>query len=152
MPFTRLFVFFVLFVSSFKSLKVRTLTSRDYRTFIISDLTFALSATKSSKGAESEQPDAAETKKKLTLGGVFQLMAMGAGAPMLGEYKETDENGKMMFELEANNYNKELKSKNFNDGWVEDSADAINKPPGFFANLLSGGKLQEEWDAKNRKQ
>jgi hypothetical protein len=29
---------------------------------------------------------------------------MGAGAPMLGEYKETDENGRMIFELEANNY------------------------------------------------
>ena len=28
---------------------------------------------------------------------------MGAGAPMLGEYKETDETGRMIFELEANN-------------------------------------------------
>lgn len=40
---------------------------------------------------------------KLTLGGVFQLITMGAGAPGLGEYKGTDKNGKMMFELESNN-------------------------------------------------
>ena len=35
----------------------------------------------------------------------------------------------MWFELEANNYNKELESKNFVDGWVEDETYS-DKPPG----------------------
>ena len=102
--------------------------------------------------ADKEGKSEAQTSpKKLTLGAVIQLITMGAGAPSLGEYKETDENGRMLFELEANNFLGELKGKNFNEGWVESSDDAIEKPPGFFKNLLSGGRLMEEWDKKNRK-
>ena len=41
---------------------------------------------------------------------------------------------------------KQLKGKYFNDGYVE--SDFVDKPPTFFANLLSGGKLQSEWDSK----
>ena len=69
---------------------------------------------------------------------------------MLGEYKETDENGRMIFELEANNYvdsdgrTIQTKAKYFTDGYVEDDFEV--KPPGFWANLLSGGKLQAQWD------
>ena len=98
-----------------------------------------------------EKTGAQGPPSKLTLGAVIQLITMGAGAPSLGEYKETDENGRMIFELEANNFLGELKGKNFQDGWVETSDDAIERPPGFFQNLLSGGKLMEEWDKKNRK-
>lgn len=93
---------------------------------------------------------------KLTLGGIVQLILMGAGAPGLGEYKGTDEKGKMFFELEANNLvdssgnDIQTRAKFFNDGWVEGSDEEI-KPPGFFQNLVSGGKLMEEWDQKNRK-
>jgi hypothetical protein len=106
------------------------------------------------------QPEDAKGEKKggLTIGGLVQLVLMGAGAPGLGEYKGTDPTtGKMMFELEANNFinakgeDLQTKGKFFKDGWVEGSTDALDKPPGFFANLLSGGKLQEEWDARNRK-
>jgi hypothetical protein len=104
---------------------------------------------KDTKKTDSSKEDAAP--KKLTIGAVIQLITMGAGAPSLGEYKETDENGKMFFELEANNFLGELKGKNFVDGWVEDSTTTADKPPGFFENLLSGGKLMEEWDKKNRK-
>lgn len=102
-------------------------------------------ANREEKGGAQSQPS------KLTLGAVIQLITMGAGAPSLGEYKETDENGRMIFELEANNFLGELKGKNFKDGWVESSEDAIERPPGFFQNLLSGGKLMEEWDQRNRK-
>lgn len=80
---------------------------------------------------------------------------MGAGAPSLGEYKRTDESGRMIFELEANNFSdekgnpKQTQAKYFNEGYVgEDFAD---KPPGFWSNLISGGKLQREWDERNSK-
>ena len=65
----------------------------------------------------------------------------------LGEYKGTDpETGKMMFELEANNLEKQTKAKYFSDGYTE--ADFASPPPGFWSNLISGGKLQQEWDLK----
>lgn len=90
----------------------------------------------------------------MTLGKLAQLMAMGAGAPMLGEFKEMDENGKMIFELEANNLvdsegnSIQTKAKYFTDGYVEERNDM--SPPGFWDNLMSGGKLQGEWEAKIR--
>ena len=97
-----------------------------------------------------------EPKKKFTLSGMIQLVLMGAGAPGLGDYKGTDENGKMFFELEANNLvdgqgnDIQTRGRFFKDGWVEGTDDDM-KPPGFFANLLSNGKLQQEWDEKYRK-
>lgn len=93
-------------------------------------------------------------KGKFSLSNLVQLITMGAGAPMLGEYKETDENGRMIFELEANNYVDsegkiiQTKAKYFTDGYVEDDFEV--KPPGFFSNLLSGGKLQAQWDEQFR--
>lgn len=71
---------------------------------------------------------------------------------MLGEFKEMDENGKMMFELEANNLvdsegnSLQTKAKYFRDGYVEEKSEM--SPPGFWSNLLSGGKLQGIWEAK----
>lgn len=93
-------------------------------------------------------------KPKMTIGKLAQLMAMGAGAPMLGEFKEIDENGKMIFELEANNLvdsegnSIQAKAKYFTDGYVEEKNEL--SPPGFWGNLMSGGKLQGEWEAKIR--
>lgn len=90
----------------------------------------------------------------MTLGKLVQLISMGAGAPMLGEFKEIDENGKMMFELEANNLvdsegnSIQTKAKYFRDGYVEERGDIA--PPGFWGNLISGGRLQGEWEAKIR--
>ena len=103
--------------------------------------------TKEDASRESDKP-------KMTLGKLAQLMAMGAGAPMLGEFKEIDENGKMIFELEANNLvdsegnSIQAKAKYFTDGYVEERNDL--SPPGFWGNLMSGGKLQGEWEAKIR--
>ena len=65
---------------------------------------------------------------------------------MLGEFKGVGERGELQFELEANYYNKELDSKNFMDG--ETGAKFAIEPPGFFQNLISGGKLQGEWEEK----
>jgi hypothetical protein len=71
---------------------------------------------------------------------------------MLGEFRGMDENGKMMFELEANNLvdsegnSLQTKAKYFIDGYVEEKNEM--SPPGFWSNLISGGKLQEEWEAK----
>ena len=44
----------------------------------------------------------------------------------------------------------ELKAKFFESGWSEGSSDAI-QPPGFFENLMSGGKKMAAWDEENRK-
>jgi hypothetical protein len=61
----------------------------------------------------------------------------------------------MFFELEANNLtnNKgevlQTKAKYFNEGYVED--DFAVKPPGFWGNLLSGGKEQRAWDEQQEK-
>jgi hypothetical protein len=41
---------------------------------------------------------------KIGIGGLIQLITMGAGAPSLGEFDRVDpETGKMFFKLEANN-------------------------------------------------
>ena len=107
-----------------------------------------------SGGLTAVEPSKEAEKPKMTLGKLVQLMAMGAGAPMLGEFKEMDENGKMMFELEANNLvdsegnSIQTKAKYFRDGYVEERSDL--SPPGFWGNLLSGGKLQGEWEEKIR--
>jgi hypothetical protein len=94
----------------------------------------------------SKEEKPAEDKNKLTFGKIVQLVGMGAGAPMLGEFKEVDERGRLIFELEANNYGKELDAKYFKEGYVEKADDL--KPPGFFQNLFSGGRLQSEWEEK----
>ena len=43
-----------------------------------------------------------------------------------------------------------MKAKYFNEGYVEEE-DGL-KPPGFWQNLLSGGKLQSEWEEKIKQQ
>lgn len=103
--------------------------------------------------ASENAQKSAEPKKGFSFTDLVQLVTMGAGAPSLGEYKRTDESGRMIFELEANNFSDEdgnsrqLKGKYFTDGYVED--DFKEKPPGFWANLLSGGELQRKWDESN---
>ena len=95
-----------------------------------------------------------EPKKKLDLSGLFQVMAMGAGAPMLGDLKEVNfkNDGKpdLMFELEANNFDEGLNTRG---SFFDDGNEATNDydGPGFFENLLSGGKLQREADARRKK-
>lgn len=106
-----------------------------------------------------QQPDPGvqeEKEKKSFLSGMLQLVAMGAGAPMLGDFEKFDDQGRAIFKLEANNLVDskgdiiQTRAKYFNDGWTPDSEKDAIQPPGFFANLMSGGRLQEEWDAKNR--
>ena len=91
----------------------------------------------------------------LSLSSIAQLVGFGAGTPVLGEFEKFDDQGRAIFKLEANNLVDskgdiiQTRAKFFNQGWTESSDDAI-KPPGFWANLLSGGKLQAEWDEANR--
>ena len=117
------------------------------------------SLTQMAKGKKAPESNTAEPKEKpakFTLGALVQLITMGAGAPSLGEYKRTDENGRMFFELEANNFvdaegnSMQTKQRYFTDGYVDDR-DEGNKPPGFFQNLLSGGRLQEDWERSLKK-
>ena len=85
---------------------------------------------------------------------MVQVMSMGAGAPMLGDLKKTNfkkpeaEGGAaLQFELEANNFDLDQRGTYFDDGYVEESSGG----PTFFENLLSGGKLQREFDDERRK-
>lgn len=55
----------------------------------------------STNNIEKDQP---QLKKGINLSNLLQLVLMGAGAPSLGEFDRMDENGKMFFKLEANNF------------------------------------------------
>jgi hypothetical protein len=103
-----------------------------------------------------EKKDAGEKKAfGIDFSGLAQLMAMGAGAPMLGDLKKTNFNrpeaeggAALQFELEANNFFDKKgdiqKGKYFESGWVDDGESG----PGFFENLMSGGKMQRDYDKR----
>jgi len=106
--------------------------------------------------AMKAEPDGEKKKKSgIDFSGLAQLMAMGAGAPMLGDLKkvnfdkpEAEGGAALQFELEANNFFDEKgdcqKGKYFEDGWVDDG----DAGPDFMSNLMSGGKLQREFDER----
>lgn len=140
-------------------LLITFLSSDGYSTRIIVRKTPSISSFKALRtnkdpngSAPKVESDDEKKKNKFSISGLVQLVMMGAGAPMLGEYKETDESGRMLFELEANNFadsegnSLQTKAPYFEKGYEGDRFD--EKPPGFWANLLSGGKLQAEWDEK----
>lgn len=107
------------------------------------------------KSSSNDGDDSSSKPAKFTFGALVQLVTMGAGAPSLGEFDRMDENGKMFFKLEANNFadnegnSKQTKAKYFLDGYVEDDGD--DKPPGFFENLISGGQKQTDWETRMKK-
>ena len=88
--------------------------------------------------------------------GLAQLMTMGAGAPSLGEFKEIDDRGRAIFELEANNLVDaegnviQTRAKFFESGYTAGSEEDI-KAPGFFENLLSGGKAMQQWEEERER-
>jgi hypothetical protein len=101
-----------------------------------------------------DEPEKKKDEKKISLDGLMQVMAMGAGAPMLGDLKKTNfdkpeaEGGAaLQFELEANNFDLDARGTYFEDGYVEEAGDS---GPGFFENLMSGGKLQREYDERKK--
>merc|ERR1719247_3082886 len=104
------------------------------------------------KAPADDEQDEEKEKPKISLSGLMQVITMGAGAPMLGDLKKTNfdkpeaEGGAaLQFELEANNFDLDARGKYFDDGYVDDGEDT---GPGFFENLISGGKLQREYDKK----
>ena len=111
-------------------------------------------ATPAMKAGDKDAKD--DNKPKITLDGLLQVMSMGAGAPMLGDLKKTNfdkpesEGGAaLQFELEANNFDLNSRGSFFDSGWTGDEAG--EEGPGFFENLMSGGKLQREYDERMRK-
>ena len=118
------------------------------------------------ESANEPSEDGEPKKGGISMDGLFQLMTMGAGAPSLGELKENnlfkspeerkDANGNvksdLTFELEANNFFDEKgdikKGKYMESGWTDD--DDGSSGPGFWENLLSGGKLQRDADKRRR--
>ena len=119
-------------------------------------LSTIFAAAPNNKGKLNEKVDKPETPKaipKITASNLIQLILMGAGAPGLGEFDRIDpQTGKMFFKLEANNLvdsegnSLQTKAKYFNDGYVEETN--ADKPPGFWGNLISGGRLQSEWEER----
>merc|ERR1719203_281797 len=98
-------------------------------------------------------PKEEKNKKGIDLSGLMQVVSMGAGAPMLGDLKkvnldkpETEGGAALQFELEANNFDLDSRGKFFDSG--NTNAEEYDGP-GFFENLLSGGKLQFELEANN---
>ena len=96
------------------------------------------------KGGEEEEESG---KPKLTLQGLVDLMALGAGAPNLGKFTGVDKDtGTLNFELEKNNFKrKDGKVSNsfdnsdgtyFDYGEVDEDADVMGKIGRFFG----GGK------------
>jgi len=80
--------------------------------------------------AEKKKGKSNEEEKKIGLGGLMQMVAMGMGSPFLGDFEGVEEEtGKMMFSLEANNLvdengnSKQTSMPYFESGWV-DEADA----------------------------
>tara|TARA_A100001035_G_scaffold128100_1_gene100716 strand:+ start:105 stop:569 length:465 start_codon:yes stop_codon:yes gene_type:complete len=116
-------------------------------------------ATRYSRSLQANKDDSSEADEKKEPNfwtGLAQLMTMGAGAPSLGEFKEIDDRGRAIFELEANNLVDsegnviQTRAKFFENGYVADSDDDI-KAPGFFKNLLSGGKAIRDWEEEREK-
>ena len=66
--------------------------------------TFAKTPKSEPPSSSSSSPTNAEPKKGINMANLLQLVLMGAGAPGLGEFDRMDENGKMFFKLEANNF------------------------------------------------
>lgn len=108
--------------------------------------------------APNEDDGTGGAPKKLGFESLLQLVQMGAGMPSLGELKKTNfrDNSKpdLEFELDANNFmdregkSMQMKAKYFESGYVPEAAD--EKGPGFLENLMSGGKLQTEYDKRRK--
>ena len=89
-------------------------------------LSFGFNGLGSSK--EKKVDDGAKkAEKKISAGGLIQLLTAGMGAPFLGDFEGVDEEtGKFMFSLEANNLvdengeSKQTKMPYFENGWVEE--------------------------------
>ena len=88
---------------------------------------------KSDEPAEEEKPE-----KKISAGGLLQMIAAGAGAPFLGDFEGVDkETNKLMFSLEANNLvdengmSKQTQMPYFENGWVEEEDETKPKGEGF---------------------
>ncbi|KAL3757685.1 hypothetical protein ACHAWU_004470 [Discostella pseudostelligera] len=93
-------------------------------------------------GLGSPKPDneegADKPEKKIGAAGLLQLITAGMGAPFLGDYQGVDEDGKMMFSLEANNLvdefgnSKQTQMPYFENGWVEEKDETQEKNDGGF--------------------
>lgn len=79
-----------------------------------------------------------EPEKKISAGGLLQMIAAGAGAPFLGDFQGVEKDtGKLMFSLEANNLvdengqSKQTQMPYFENGWVEEEDETKPKGEGF---------------------
>ncbi|KAL7472246.1 hypothetical protein ACHAXS_012573 [Conticribra weissflogii] len=86
-------------------------------------------------GSKNDDTDDASEKpeKKISAGGLLQLITAGMGAPFLGDFEGVDEEtGKFMFSLEANNLvdengeSKQTQMPYFENGWVEEKDESEN--------------------------
>mmetsp|Transcript_7427 Transcript_7427/g.13085 ORF Transcript_7427/g.13085 Transcript_7427/m.13085 type:complete len:142 (+) Transcript_7427:164-589(+) len=94
-------------------------------------------------GSEKADEPEGEPDKKISSGGLMQLITAGMGAPFLGDYQGVDDDGKMMFSLEANNLvdengnSKQTQMPYFENGWVEEETES--------SESKSGGGFKFPW-------
>jgi hypothetical protein len=90
------------------------------------------------KNEDDKSSDAsASTEKKekeIGVSGILQLITAGMGAPFLGDFQGVDEDGKLMFSLEANNLvdekgnSKQTQMPHFENGWVDPDDEGFKFP------------------------
>lgn len=86
--------------------------------------------------ADVEEVEAEKPEAKITAAGLLQLITAGMGAPFLGDYQGVNDEGKMMFSLEANNLvdedgnSKQTSMPYFENGWVEETDESEAKSSG----------------------
>lgn len=88
--------------------------------------------------SDDEPAKEEEPEKKISAGGLLQMIAAGAGAPFLGDFQGVEKDtGKLMFSLEANNLvdengnSKQTQMPYFENGWVEEEDESKPKGGGF---------------------
>merc|ERR1712194_700089 len=101
---------------------------------------------------DPNEDDEPKEEKKLTLDGLMQVMAMGAGAPMLGDLKKTNfekpesEGGAaLQFELEANNFDLDARGEYFDNG------STATPVAGMFDQFMPKEEEKEDGEAKDEK-
>eukprot|EP00571_Detonula_confervacea_P016016 CAMPEP_0172307996 /NCGR_PEP_ID=MMETSP1058-20130122/8729_1 /TAXON_ID=83371 /ORGANISM="Detonula confervacea, Strain CCMP 353" /LENGTH=141 /DNA_ID=CAMNT_0013020319 /DNA_START=98 /DNA_END=523 /DNA_ORIENTATION=- len=86
--------------------------------------------------ADDGEADAEKPEMKISAGGLMQMITAGMGAPFLGDYQGVNDEGKMMFSLEANNLvdeegnSKQTAMPYFENGWVEEKDESEPKSSG----------------------
>jgi hypothetical protein len=142
-----LVLFFVVSVASF--VPVQRCSSASAEGYLCGAVSISRREAKPKQEPENEP---VEKKPGITFQGLFDLIALGAGAPNLGKFTGVDkQTGTLNFELEKNNFKSKKTGKNYNSfdnrdgtyfeaGYVDEDADIMGK----FGRMFGGKKKSED--------